>query len=145
MENIKLIIYGVGIIVLALLIFGILKKNALRTYPKLATRRMKKNEGSFFKLLFFPEIEIGSRISNLNKQLNKQAEDNNKLLQELVKLQKENLELRKREENRNLAWPTVLQGAYTGIKANLAWECRAEIQKKFECPQPTQRDEYATE
>lgn len=42
MENIKLIIYGVGIIVLALLIFGILKKNALRTYPKLATRRMKK-------------------------------------------------------------------------------------------------------
>lgn len=56
MENIKLIIYGVGIIVLALLIFGILKKNALRTYPKLATRRMKKNEGSFFKLLFFPEI-----------------------------------------------------------------------------------------
>lgn len=100
MENIKLIIYGVGIIVLALLIFGILKKNALRTYPKLATRRMKKNEGSFFKLLFFPEIEIGSRISNLNKQLNKQAEDNNKLLQELVKLQKENLELRKREENR---------------------------------------------
>lgn len=100
MENIKLIIYGVGIIVLALLIFGIFKKNALRTDPKLATRRIKKNEGSFFKLLFFPEIEIGSRISNLNKQLNKQAEDNNKLLQELVKLQKENLELRKREEDR---------------------------------------------
>ena len=100
MENIKLSIYGNGIIVLALLNYGILKKNELRTDPKLTNRRMKKNEGSFFKLLFFPEIEIGSRISNLNKQLNKQAEDNNKLLQELVKLQKEKLELRKREENR---------------------------------------------
>ena len=65
MENIKLIIYGVGIIVLALLIFGILKKNALRTYPKLATRRMKKMKVVFLSYYFFLKLKLVAESQTL--------------------------------------------------------------------------------
>lgn len=101
-----IIIIGSILVIGFAMFFVVQKKYSKKVTDEIRRENFKKikeeygdsGSGSTIGLLLYPQIEIGNRISNLNRQLNNQVEENNKLLKELVNLQKENLELKKKEQ-----------------------------------------------